>query len=350
MTHADSIAVSGSRGSDRAIAVWLLALCALVFAMVVLGGVTRLTHSGLSMVEWRPLMGWLPPLSEAEWQRVFAKYQQFPEYQKINLGMTLAEFKGIFWFEFLHRVLGRVIGLAFLIPFLWFWLRGHIHGGLWAKLAFAFVLGGLQGLMGWYMVKSGMVDRPDVSQYRLTAHLGLAVVIYGYMFWVALGLLATRTGHAPPPLRRWGLAATALVTVTLLSGGLVAGLDAGFTYNTFPLMDGRIVPAGYWAVGGISLFEDIDTVQFNHRWLAKLTLAAIVALWFYARRFDLAPRARMAANVLLAVGVAQLALGIATLLTVVAVSLAALHQAGAMVLFTAALWLVWELWPANPKS
>ena len=204
--------------------------------------------------------------------------------------------------------------------------------------------------MGWYMVKSGMVDRPDVSQYRLTAHLGLAVVIYGYMFWVALSLLAARKGLAPPPLRRWGLIATVLVSVTLLSGGLVAGLDAGFTYNTFPLMDGRIVPAGYWAVGGISVFEDIDTVQFNHRWLAKLTLAAIVALWFHARRFDMAPRAQMAVNCLLAVGVAQLALGIATLLTVVSVPLAALHQAGAMVLFTAALWLVWELWPAKPTN
>ncbi|MDJ0948584.1 MAG: COX15/CtaA family protein [Alphaproteobacteria bacterium] len=348
MTHTEALSLPAERQADRTIAVWLLAMCALVYAMVVLGGVTRLTQSGLSMVEWRPLLGWLPPMSEEAWQAVFEKYQQFPEYQNKNLGMTLAGFKGIFWLEYLHRLLGRLIGLAFLLPFLWFWLRGQIRRGLWLKLLLAFVLGGLQGLMGWYMVKSGLVDRPDVSQYRLTAHLGLAVLIYAYLFWLALDLIGRPEAGAPAGMRRAVFAVTGLVTLTFLSGGFVAGLDAGFIYNSFPLMDGGLVPAGYWDMGRASPFEDIETVQFNHRWLAKLTLAAVLALWIWGRRFAPSPRARLALDLLLWIGLAQFALGVATLLSVVAIPLAALHQAGALALFTAALWLCFETRRAAP--
>ncbi|MGH8473272.1 MAG: COX15/CtaA family protein, partial [Gammaproteobacteria bacterium] len=206
--------------------------------MVLLGGVTRLKHAGLSIVEWQPLTGILPPLSAPAWEDAFAQYQRYPEYQKLNRGMTLGEFKSIYWLEYLHRLWGRLIGIAFLVPCLYFTLRHRIGRALIPRLAMLFALGGLQGALGWYMVKSGLVDRPDVSQYRLSAHLGLAAFIYGYMLWVALGLLRPRTA-AEGALPRYCFAVLGLVFATLLSGGFVAGLDAGFAYNTFPLMQGQ---------------------------------------------------------------------------------------------------------------
>jgi len=231
---------------QRVIAAWLFAVCAMVFAMVVLGGVTRLTHSGLSMVQWRPVSGWLPPLGEAEWEQAFARYRHFPEYRELNPDLTLAGFKGIFWLEYVHRLWGRLIGLAFFVPFAVFLLRGWVDRRLAGKLFVLFLLGALQGLLGWYMVRSGLVERPDVSQYRLAAHLGTAFVIYGAMLWVALGLLHPPSGPRPRPARgAWfAYVVVGLVMLTALSGGFVAGLDAGFAYNTFPLMDGELVPAG----------------------------------------------------------------------------------------------------------
>jgi len=333
--------VNGPARGDRAIAWWLLACCALVFAMVVLGGVTRLTHSGLSIVEWDPILGAIPPLSDADWASTFAQYQQFPEYREVNRGMSLAEFKNIFWFEYAHRLLGRSIGVVFLLPFLWFAVRGRIRGGLLPKLLGMFVLGGLQGLMGWYMVKSGLVDVPRVSAYRLTAHLLLAVLIYSYMLWVALGLLLPRLHAAPDPgVRRFALLVTALVVVVVALGGFVAGTRAGFVFNTFPLMNGQWLPAGYLAMQPwyVNLFENVATVQFNHRWAAIFTALAVLALWWRGRRIAV-PRARAALNLLLVVAAAQVALGIATLLHVVPVALAAAHQGGAMLLLTAALLL-----------
>jgi len=328
----------------RAVAVWLLICCALVFAMVVLGGVTRLTESGLSMVDWRPLMGTLPPFGQAEWQAVFDQYKAFPEYQKINAGMTLAEFKGIFWFEYTHRVLGRAIGLAFFLPFLWFLFSGRVRGPLAWKLAGVFLLGGLQGLMGWYMVKSGLVDDPRVSQYRLAAHLALAVLVYGLMLWLALGLLRPAAGRPEAPRgAAWGL--IALISLTILSGAFVAGLDAGMDYNTFPLMDGRFVPDGYLAQSPalVNIFETIAAVQFNHRWLGMTTgLLALAFVWRLATRGPDASL-RRAAGLFGAMALVQPTLGILTLLLVVPVALAALHQAGALLLFTAALWTAFEL-------
>lgn len=347
--YGNGAAGGAAADSRRAVALWLFVMCALVYAMVILGGVTRLTQSGLSMVNWHPVVGWLPPTSETEWQKRFTQYQQFPEYKKKNFGMTLSDFKGIFWLEFLHRLLGRLIGIAFLLPFLWFALRGRLDRRLVPKLAAMFVLGGLQGLMGWYMVESGLVNRPDVSQYRLTAHLGLAVAIYGLMLWTALGLLAEARGEriraAALGPRRLALTVATLIAVTMLSGGLVAGLDAGFAYNTFPLMDGRLVPPGAYGLHPwwLSAFEDIATVQFDHRVLAMATLTMVVALWVYLRRRPLPGRARLANHVLLAAGLAQVSLGIATLLSVVAIPLAATHQAGALALFTVVLWLLREL-------
>jgi heme A synthase len=243
----DAVAAPKKARSDRAIAWWLLVCCALVFAMVVLGGVTRLTGSGLSMVNWKPVSGVLPPLSRAAWEREFEHYRQTPEYKYVNKGMSLSEFKGIFWFEYAHRVLGRLIGVVFLLPFLYFLLRRRIEASLVPKLAVMFVLGGLQGLLGWYMVKSGLVDDPHVSQYRLAAHLGLAVLIYAFMLWTALGILRSDEdsgSRGSSSFSTYTLILTIAVFVVMMSGAFVAGLKAGFSYNTFPLMAGQWIPDG----------------------------------------------------------------------------------------------------------
>ncbi|KAB2845437.1 MAG: heme A synthase [Burkholderiales bacterium] len=329
----------------RPIALWLFACCALVFAMVVVGGVTRLTHSGLSIVEWQPLVGTIPPLTEAQWQAVFDQYQQTPEYVKVNQGMTLAEFKGIFWWEYFHRLLGRLIGLAYLLPFLWFALKRRIPEGWGGKLLGIFVLGGLQGALGWYMVKSGLVDEPRVSQYRLTAHLGLAVLIYAAMFWAALSLLFPRrvVQHAAAEVtraRRQAHALSALVFVMILTGGLVAGLRAGFAYNTFPTMNGHWVPPEIFMLEPwfLNFFNNMATVQFDHRLIAWALAFLVPWFWWRCRHLPLTPRARTATHLLLAALILQIGLGLATLLLVVPIPLAAAHQAGAVLLLSASLW------------
>ncbi len=308
--------------------------------MVVLGGVTRLTGSGLSMVEWEPIMGVLPPLSEAEWEETFSLYQQYPEYRLKNSHLDVEGFKNIFWLEYFHRLLGRGIGLLFGLPFLYFLVRRQIDRPLVPKLAFLFVLGGLQGLMGWYMVQSGMVDDPHVSQYRLTAHLMLAIFIYAYMLWLALDLLRGR--DRVKIARGWVTGAfilTGLILLTITSGGFVAGLKAGFTYNTFPLMNGQWVPDGLLLMDPAwrNLFENITTVQFNHRLLAVGTAAVVAGFWWAARRRTEDRPVRLALDLLLAAVVLQVALGITTLLMIVPIPLAAAHQAGAVVLLTAVI-------------
>lgn len=334
---------NASENSRRAIAIWLLVVCALIFIMVVLGGVTRLTRSGLSIVEWQPLIGALPPLTEAQWLTLFEKYQLTPEYQKVNIGMDLAGFQGIFWLEYFHRLLGRLIGLAFALPFAYFLVRGKIERALAPKLWLLFALGASQGLLGWMMVASGLVDEPRVSPYRLTAHLGLAILIYSSMLWVALGLLSPQPepSNVATPWRRLGLGVTALIAVTILAGGFVAGTRAGFAFNDWPLMHGHWIPEGLYAMQPLwaDIFENVATVQFHHRLLAYLLCFAIPAWWWMARRAALAPRTRMLLHLLLAALLAQAALGIATLLYIVPVPLAAAHQAGALVLLTVALLL-----------
>ena len=326
------------------VAAWLFVCCALVFAMVVVGGVTRLTHSGLSITEWQPIVGTLPPLSDAQWQEAFAKYQRTPEYQQVNKGMALAEFKGIFWWEYFHRLLGRAIGVVFLLPLLWFAARRRIPRDYAWKLAGIFVLGGLQGAMGWYMVQSGLVDDPRVSQFRLTAHLGLAFVIFAAMLWVGLSLAYPKRAvlDSPPQqrVRRFAVATVALVFVMVLTGGFVAGIRAGFAYNTFPLMNGAIVPPEifmlepWWK----NFFWNMATVQFDHRLVAWALAFLVPALWWKLRTTaGLPSRARSGGNLLLALLAAQTALGIATLLLVVPLPLAAAHQAGAVLVFAAAL-------------
>jgi heme a synthase len=336
----------------KSVAIWLLACCALVFAMVVVGGVTRLTESGLSIVEWQPLIGTVPPLSQNDWEALFEKYHQTPQYKKVNLGMSLDEFKGIFWWEYFHRLLGRVIGLAFFVPFLYFAIKKAIDRPLGLKLAGIFVLGGLQGAMGWYMVKSGLVDNPQVSQYRLTAHLGLAFIIYAAMLWVALGLLqpAGASGAALANsklrgLRHFSITLTILIFIMILSGGFVAGIRAGLAYNTFPLMNGYLVPPEIFMLEPWyrNFFDNMATVQFDHRLIAWLLAILISIFWLKSRSVPLSGSARLACTLLLVMLAVQISLGISTLLLVVPLPLAAAHQAGALLLFTAALWVNHQL-------
>jgi cytochrome c oxidase assembly protein subunit 15 len=331
---------------DRGLAVWLLACCALVFAMVVVGGVTRLTHSGLSIVEWQPIVGTLPPLDDKAWHEAFLKYQQTPEFRQVNPDMDLAGFKRIFWWEYFHRLLGRVIGAVFLLPLLWFALRRRIPRSLIWKLAAIFALGGLQGAMGWYMVQSGLVDDPRVSQYRLAAHLGMALLIYAAMLWVALDLLFPRGNEtAPRALRRFAFALVALVFAMALSGAFVAGIRAGLAYNTFPLMNGHLVPPGMFVIDPwyLNFFNNIATVQFDHRAIAWLLAILVPWFWLRVRRAVLPRRAKLGTDMLLAVLALQIALGIATLLLAVPVPLAAAHQAGAMLVFSAVLFVAHSL-------
>lgn len=325
----------------KQIAVWLLIVAAMIFIMVVLGGTTRLTRSGLSIVEWRLFQGTLPPLTEAHWQEMFELYKKTPEYQKINVGMDLAGFEKIFWLEYLHRLWGRLIFFVALVPLAWFLWRGHIEKKLIPRMVAVPILVALNGVLGWFMVASGLVDIPRVSPYRLTAHLGLAVAIYAYILWMALNLISERAPvNALPGLQRFSHIVAALVFLMILSGGFVAGTKAGFAFNTFPLMNGRFFPEGMYAMQPfwINLFENIATVQFNHRLFAYLLCIAIPLFWWKAMRAGLTTRPRRAAHLLLGWLAAQVALGIATLLYTVPVPLAAAHQAGALVLFSLALY------------
>ena len=330
--------------NDRIVALWLVFCAAVIFGMIMLGAVTRLTGSGLSMVEWKPLVGVVPPLSEAAWMESFQKYKQFPEYQKVNKGMSLHEFKQIFMFEYLHRVLGRLIGVIFFFPMLYFALRGHIRRGLMPHLWILFFLGGLQGLLGWYMVKSGLVSMPRVSQYRLTAHLGLAVAIYAYMIWLVFDLVFMSRQQRQVrqrPLAKWSLALVVLVYLMILSGGLVAGTRAGYAYPTWPLMGDTFIPPGLYQLtpAWLSAFEDITTIQFNHRMFAYVLCGLIGAMIFAVMRSGESVRARSAALFLGVALILQVTLGISTLLLHMPVPIATAHQGGAVLLLSAILFL-----------
>ena len=329
--------------NDRQVALWLIFCAAVVLGMILLGGVTRLTNSGLSMVEWKPLIGIIPPLSEEAWMSVFDKYKQFPEYQKINFGMELGEFKSIFMFEYLHRVLGRLIGILFFVPFVFFALKGRIRAGLKPKLLVMFFLGGLQGLLGWYMVKSGLVNNPHVSQYRLTAHLGAAVLIYGYMLWVAFDLLFSRVrvrerSQVATKYARWSVALFVLIYLMILSGGLVAGTRAGYAYSTWPLMGDSFVPAGLYS-STLAIFEDITTIQFNHRMFAYFLLLVIPVFSWLVFKNSSKVKARLGVVMLMIALLVQVTLGISTLLLHVPVLIAVAHQGVAIITFTAALFV-----------
>jgi len=335
--------ISNTSTNSTAVTIWLFVCAFMIFVMVVLGGVTRLTHSGLSMVEWKPATGFLPPRTELAWQDTFEKYQQYPEFRIKNPDMDLAGFKSIFWLEFIHRVWGRSIGIVFFVPFVFFLIRKKLDRKLIPKLITMFVLGGLQGVLGWFMVKSGLSDRPDVSQYRLTAHLIFAFFLYGWILWTALGLLFPEPHAIKQSLHAYKgflSALTLLLVIAIMSGGFVAGTDAGFIYNTFPLMGETFLPKDLFVFDPWikNFFENVVTIQFTHRLLTTLIFISVIGFWFRTLKQDLPVRTRIVLHCLLAAVILQVTLGISTLLLVVPVPLAAAHQAGALILLTAMLW------------
>lgn len=338
----DSLALL-PRSHDRILAWWLLSVAAMIWVMVALGGATRLTGSGLSIMEWAPLRGALPPLSEGEWNRLYDLYRTIPQYQLVNQGFGLAGFKEIFWLEWAHRLWGRLIGLAFLVPMLWFWARGMIPRSLLPRLGVLFLLGGMQGAVGWFMVASGFeADRTAVSPYRLVIHLGLALGLFSAILWTALSLLRPRPAAAPPGsagLRPLAHAAAGLLVAAMLAGGFVAGLRAGLDYNTFPLMEGRLVPPGYGRLSPwlLNLTENVAAVQFNHRLLATFAAGAALTLAVLGWRRLPAGDARHACLLLGGAVALQYMLGVATLLLVVPVWLGTLHQATAVLVLSAVL-------------
>ncbi len=334
-------AIERTDANHRAIAWWLIGVAALVFIMVVVGGLTRLTESGLSITEWKPVTGALPPMSETHWQQEFDLYKRIPQYEIMNKGMTLHEFKTIYWWEWSHRFLGRLIGLAFFVPFVFFVATRRVERALVPRLIFLFVLGGMQGVLGWWMVMSGLVDRTEVSQYRLAAHLGLATLIYGALIWTALDLFNGRSTRLLSGLAKAAAAILALVLVQTILGAFVAGIRAGLIYNTWPLMAEAFIPDGLFAMKPVwhNFFENHLTVQFQHRMTAYLLLLCVAWHWWAARKTAAAPSAGW---LLLAV-LGQALLGIWTVLWVVPIPLGAAHQAGAMIVFGVAVWHVHQL-------
>ena len=341
VSHQDARAGVGA-GADAAVRLWLFGVALLVFAMIVVGGATRLTDSGLSITEWQPLLGAIPPLTDAHWHDAFEKYKTIPEYDLINAGMSLDEFKFIYWWEWSHRFLGRFIGVAFAVPMIGFWFAGMLRPGFALKLLGVFVLGGLQGFVGWYMVMSGLVERVDVSQYRLALHLLIAFSILALLVWLALDL-GPRSARADQPTvttGAWRLALAIFAIVFLQSGlgALVAGLKAGLTYNTWPLMDGNFIPTGLGTLSPwyINFFENITTVQFDHRMLAYVLVALVLWQTIGLARSGSDERAVGSAGLLAAVVLAQMGIGIWTLLKGVPLALGLLHQGGAAVVVAAA--------------
>ncbi|MEJ0025777.1 MAG: COX15/CtaA family protein [Rhizomicrobium sp.] len=331
--------------SRRAVGIWLLAVAAIILGMVTVGGLTRITGSGLSITEWDVLMGAVPPLTDAQWQDAFAKYRRIPQYIHENAGMSLAAFKGIFWWEWAHRLLGRLLGVFFLVPFLWFAWTGAIRRAEWPRMVLLFLLGGLQGFVGWWMVESGLETRLSVSQYRLAIHLGVALILLVAMVWIALEYLrldekpatASRAPHFP-------FVIAALIYVQTLLGALVAGLHAGLLYNTWPSMDGRFAPEDvfvqrpWW----INFFENPGTAQFDHRMGAYIVAISVFALW-WRERGRLTGWARRSGNALLHLTLFQIVLGIATLLLQAPEFLAAAHQLTAALLLCTAVWHGFEM-------
>ncbi|BFY97873.1 hypothetical protein BsWGS_00913 [Bradybaena similaris] len=343
--------------AQKIVGTWMIGCAGMCFGAVILGGVTRLTESGLSMVDWKLLKDMTLPSSEAAWQEEFEKYKQFPEYKYMESKkeMTLSDFKFIFYMEWAHRMWGRATGLVFLLPAIYFLRKGWISRSMKPRLALFAGLIGLQGFLGWYMVKSGLEDKPDpsdvprVSQYRLATHLGAAIVLYTLFLWQGFNHLLPpikmADASALKKLRGMAHGVKAFVFLTAVSGAFVAGLDAGLTYNSYPTMAGKWIPDDMWTISPKwkNIFENPTFVQFNHRHLAEATVVLIAGFWWMARKAPLHPRARLAVNLLLGMAFGQAALGITTLLTYVPTSIAATHQSGSLVLLSLAVWMTHEL-------
>ncbi|CAL8462918.1 g2452 [Coccomyxa elongata] len=359
-TFSNFLGAGLSDGARRAIALWLGGCAAWVFSMVVLGGMTRLTRSGLSMTEWK-FTGEKAPSTQEDWEAEFSKYKASPEYHKVNRGMSLEEFKFIYWMEYAHRMWGRALAVVFAVPAVYFAARGWVNGPLARRLGLLFAMGATQGFVGWWMVRSGLQETkeewevPRVSPYRLAAHLTSAAIIYGTLLWTSLSLAFPTSAAAAVTsdvamtagvnvLRRWAHPVAGIIALTALSGAFVAGMDAGHAYNTFPLMNGRLIPEEYWALPGWrNAFESTAAVQLHHRALALCTLGAVTALWARARTLPLPGPSRLLVHAMMGMVALQVALGITTLLTYVPPSLGTAHQAGALTLLTLALGLLHTL-------
>jgi len=331
----------------KAVACWLFSVATIVFVMIIVGAITRLTESGLSMVEWRPLIGFIPPLNDADWQRVFDMYKATPEFQKKNFWMGMDDFKQIFFWEWFHRLIGRLIGVAYALPFFYFLIRKQIPQGYTLKLFGLLLLGGAQGFMGWYMVKSGLVDRPSVSHYRLAAHLSLAFLILCLLVLTGLSLKGYKRLPARP-LYIHGWVALGFLILTIFWGAYVAGLDAGLVYNEFPKMGAGLMPPDMWHLSPawINLFENIPSVQFVHRWLAITTATIILSLWAHALYCGKASGIFHALAVIVCI---QVTLGILTLLSGVQIYLATIHQAGAAILLVTTVVCIFITRPHHTK-
>jgi len=336
-------------GPRRIVAFWLLTVAAVILAMITVGGLTRITGSGLSITEWDPIMGAVPPISDAAWQDAFSKYQRIPQYLHEHAGMTLDDFKGIYWWEWAHRLLGRLLGVIFFVPFVLFAWIGAIRRAEWPRMLLLFALGGLQGFVGWWMVESGLETRVSVSQYRLAIHLGVALVLLVAILWTALEYLRLPSSDERTARREallaWPVAIACLVYFQMLLGALVAGLHAGFIYNSWPLMDGRVVPedafvqSPWW----INFFENPGMAQFDHRIGAYVVALTVFALWWKERRLTLPKLAKRSGVALVHLTIFQIALGITTLLLQAPEFLAALHQLTAALLLCTAVWHTFEL-------
>lgn len=336
--------------SKLRVSIWLYTGCFLIFLMVVIGGITRLTGSGLSITEWKPIMGSVPPLNDHDWQIAFEKYQQIPQFQKINAHFELEDFKSIYWWEFIHRQLGRLIGLVFLIPFLYFLLTKQLDRVTIRKALFLFLLGALQGFLGWFMVSSGLADRTSVSHIRLAIHLVTAFVTFGFTFWYALELsrpVSKEANNSAPGMINLIFS---ILIIQIVYGAFVAGMHAGKMYNTFPLMDGQILPTGMSTLEPqvMNLLNNPVAVQFIHRLFAYVLLFLIAKVWWNSRKLRMNLSQRNAMNIVLLAVCVQFLLGVLTLLTKVEITLALLHQVGAFFLFSSMIYLLFQF-RSDPK-
>ncbi len=330
---------------------WLYFICLMVTAMVIVGGATRLTDSGLSITEWKPLLGIFPPLSHADWLSEFEKYKRIPEYTQINKGMSLGAFQAIYWWEWAHRFLGRIIGFVFAVPLFYFWLTGKLENGLKPRLLFLLALGGLQGFVGWWMVSSGLVERTDVSQYRLAIHLIIACLIFAYALWLARSLADHSNEPATNPIRIMAPIMVLFILFQIFLGALVAGLDAGLAFNDWPLMDGAIIPQSLFAdtPWWINFFENVKLVQFTHRTNGYLLTLLILLNLILTMRTSIGATHKRRAGILLLLVLLQIVLGVVTLVLQVPLSWALFHQLGAIILlgFGVAHWRALKYSPVN---
>lgn len=334
--------------ASRSIIIWLFTGCVLIYAMVAIGGITRLTHSGLSMVEWNPIIGSLPPMNDSDWQIPFEKYKQSPEYQIINNQFTLEEFKSIYWWEYIHRFLGRTIGVVFIIPFLYFLIKKKFDKFFLRKMYILLLLGAFQGVLGWFMVKSGLQKEPEVSHFRLAAHLISAFTVFGFTFWYGLDLLYPKKiqeSLSIKNIRFWAKILFSTIIIQIIYGAFVAGLKAGLFYNTYPLMGNSFMPETVTSHDTFlkNCLENPAGVQFIHRNLAIIVAFLVLFVWRKAKKADLTSFQRKISNAMLLVVAIQFILGVITLLYAVPVALGVLHQTGAFVLFAVGLLFIHSL-------